>query len=465
MLNKLQEEKSNCSASKRQENVRFSSFRISRFFAVLCLLLCSILAYAQPKDNAPYSRLGLGDLVQQQFASSIGMGGLSAAFQDPYHINIKNPAAAAFLNATSFEVGLYAKTASLQEGDSNTRVWSGNVNYLALGFPLQNPVNRELERDENPFRWGMQLALIPFTRVGYDVRIKTTHPTTGVVDNVFQGQGGTYKLNFGNGFRYKNLAVGVNAGFLFGSIERRSQSTFVDLPISYSNQLEDEFSVSGIVLDFGTQYRYDFKTVNKKGKLEPNGKSIIVGAFGNGKGSYATRYDRFYTSGNSETTDIDTIINVKDYKGTGALPSTFTVGVMYQNLGKFSVGGEFGIANWSEYNNEIEATKLEDVYNLAVGAEWTPDIKSYNSYIKRMKYRLGYRRGTDPRGTDGDLKYSSMTFGLGMPIISKGSQSYLDWGFEFGTFGKVDGLKENFIRLTLGFAINDSSWFFKRRYN
>ena len=138
---------------------------------------------------------------------------------------------------------------------------------------------------------------------------------------------------------------------------------------------------------------------------------------------------------------------------------------MYQDANKLRFGAEFSAEKWSQFTSPIEETRMEDVYSVAVGGEWIPDAKSYNSYVKSMQYRAGFRYGVDPRGVDGDLTYSSFTFGLGMPIISKGVQSYLDWGIEFGRFGKENGLNENFIRLTAGFTLNDNSWFFKRRYN
>lgn len=449
---------------KKQKNKSFFMFRSLFMFALLAC--CGTSAFAQPKDNSPYSRLGLGDLVQQQFAASRGFGGLSAAYQHPFHINTENPASLAFLSSTAFEVGLYAKFASLESADgSEEQVTSGNLRYMALAFPLQNPVNRELERDRNPFRWGMNLALVPYTQVGYNLNIQNIIPAVDTTTSVFTGEGGVNRFVFGNGFRYKNFAFGINAGFLFGNISRSSQTLLNDVSTSYTNNVENDYSVSGVIFDFGAQYRHDFTSVNTKGEEEPNGKSIVIGAYGNTRNSYTTRADQIYHSFNPVTNDRDTILFEQDVAGKGKLPAEFTLGAMYEVRNKMKLGAEFGLSQWSSFTNPVERADFENSYNLALGGEWTPNYKSYNSYAKRMSYRAGFRFGTDPRGTDGDLKYSSITLGLGMPIISKGSQSFLDWGFEFGRFGTDEGLSENFARITLGFTLNDSSWFFQRRYN
>lgn len=453
--------------NKKQKGNSFFTFsQISRLSIVLFLLLSATFAFAQPKDNSPYSRIGLGDLVQQQFGAARGMGGMSAAYQHSFHINTENPASLSFLNATAFEVGLYAKRAVLEDSDGQEEtIYSGNLRYMALAFPMQNPINRELERDRNPWHWGMNLALIPYTQVGYNLENQIITPTVDTTTNVFRGEGGTYRFIWGNGVRYKNFAFGINAGFLFGNISRNAQTNFANIENSYANLITDDYSVGGVILNFGAQYRYDFKTVNNKGVEEPNGRSIIFGAYGNTKNSYNTRADQFYRVINPVTADVDTTLFVEGLEGSGKLPAEFTIGVMYQDINKIRLGAEFSMESWSGFTNPVEEVRLENSYNIAAGIEWTPDAKSYNSYGKRMQYRAGLRYGTDPRGTDGDLKYSSITVGLGMPIVSKGVQSYLDWGIEFGRFGTDAGLQENFIRLTAGFTLNDSSWFFKRRYN
>ena len=91
-------------------------------WSFLFLLWGSILI-AQPTTNAPYSRLGIGDLEQQQFASNLGMGGLSAAFTSPVALNYRNPASLSYLFSATYEVGLFASYTKLTKGDSESKLW------------------------------------------------------------------------------------------------------------------------------------------------------------------------------------------------------------------------------------------------------------------------------------------------------------------------------------------------------
>ena len=97
------------------------SSRRSRIFGLLLgLLFCGQLSaqiesssdVINPTINSPFSRFGLGDFMDQYFAASAAMAGLRAAYQDPYHMNLDNPASLASLRATSFEVGLGARYSS-----------------------------------------------------------------------------------------------------------------------------------------------------------------------------------------------------------------------------------------------------------------------------------------------------------------------------------------------------------------
>ena len=117
-----------------------------RIFFIASFLLSSFVMLAQPKINSPYSRFGLGDMVNQNFANSAAWGSQSAAFHDPFYLNIENPASFAFLRSTAFETGISTKYSQYKTATSSQDVWSGNLAYLALGFTLNSPINEVLDR-------------------------------------------------------------------------------------------------------------------------------------------------------------------------------------------------------------------------------------------------------------------------------------------------------------------------------
>ena len=422
----------------------------------------------RPKINSPYSRFGLGDLLDQPFASSAGMAGLTAAYQDAFHVNVLNPASLAYLQATAFELGFYARYANLQSNTQEpTSIWSGNLNYISLGFPIKNPINKILDRDQTPFGWGMNLALLPYSLVGYNVGNTEMKEDLGQITNTLKGTGGTYRLYWGNGVRYGNMAFGVNIGYQFGKITNSRNVQFDSLSVAYQTELLDEISVSGFIWNVGAQYTIDFKKTDDEGEKVSSGHKIILGAYGNSTSSFTTNSSRFYHRDNFTYGEVDTIISEIDIIQSGTMPSEWTFGLAYERLNKMRLGLEYTTSNWSKYENEAKPESLTNAYRIAFGGEIIPDIISYNNYFRRVRYRFGAFYGTDPRTIDGaQLKEYGVTFGAGLPIILPRQQtSFVNLALEVGRYGLADALRETYFKMTLGFTLNDNTWFFKRKFN
>ena len=243
---------------------------------------------------------------------------------------------------------------------------------------------------------------------------------------------------------------------------------FEDLGIAYENAFSDEISVQGVLWNAGVQYIHQFKKQGENGELEPSGKQLVFGAYGNSANSFRTNSSKLYQAINFFYPDADTVLNVSDLIEKGRLPAEFTVGIMYEDLNKLRLGAEFGLAQWSQYLNEAKPETLSDTWRVAVGAEFIPDASSYNSYLKRIRYRVGGFYGTDPRSVEESLTNYGISIGVGLPVIlARGQTSFVNTAFELGQFGtdSETGLNETFIRLTVGFTLNDNSWFFKRKFN
>jgi hypothetical protein len=131
------------------------------------------------------------------------------------------------------------------------------------------------------------------------------------------------------------------------------------------------------------------------------------------------------------------------------------------------MGIEYGREFWSQYENEARPENLSDSWNLRFGAEYIPDMGSYNSYFKKVRYRLGGFYQSDPRTFEvGQLKQYALTIGMGFPIIRPRQQtSFVNFAVEVGRFGHEDLIQESYIKMGLGFTLNDNTWFFKRKFN
>lgn len=440
-----------------------------RYRLVLVLMFVGGVLYGQPKFNSPYSRIGLGDSWNNNFAALNGMADIYAAFHDPHNVNLNNPASLGHLFTTSFEVGVRARYGDLESPTEQLDVWSGNLAYMSLGFPLKNPISRALDRDESNFNWGMNISLVPYTTVGYTVETTEQRPDIGQIRYIFQGEGGTNKILWGNGVKYKDFSVGVNIGYFFGKIEQNQEVIFDSLFASYRDVILTDISHSGFVWNFGMQYDIVFKDKQSDGSLKPTGKQITLGFTGNSNLDFNTKSTIFNSRLNQVYNSLDTILYDPLASGSGQLPAEFALGFIYKNKNKMKLGLNYSQALWSNYRNEAKGNEtLSNTFRIAAGAEFIPDISSYNSYAKRIRYRIGAFYGTDPRsdGFNEQLTNYGITIGLGLPVIlPRQQQSFINIAFELGQFGSDQFLKETYAQMTVGFTLNDNRWFFKRKFN
>lgn len=444
------------------------------FFALL--LVSSQTLFGQvfnevPLDNSPLSHIGLGDFVPQNMAAANGFGGLSAAFNDPYNLNVINPAASSSLKSTSYEVGIYGKYGTVKDTKTSLQSWSGNINYLALGFPLRNQINELLDkRQQSKMRHGMHLALMPYTTVGYLIS-STQRNATDTTLLTYQGKGGTYKMMWGNSVGYKGFSAGVNIGFFFGTNRYERSVNFLTLKDEYENDIKAAATYRGFVWNLGVQYTYEFmKKVGKKD--EKSGKKLHFGLYGNPATKFAAESNQvvrrinysYFGSGNY----IDTLSgdSKNAIEGTGKLPAELGLGLIYEKENKLRVGINYSTVRWSTYKNTLDDDKLSNAYTVSAGLEYTPEYNSYNKYTRRIRYRVGAHLGTDPRSVAGEqVTNNGINFGFGFPLVMPRQQvSFLNITFDVGKIG-TPKLSDNYAKVTLGFTLNDNSWFYKRRYN
>lgn len=424
-----------------------------------------------PKSNSPYSRFGLGDFQAPYFTRQMAMGGTGITALHPSYLNPINPASLGFLRNAALEAAVDLKYSNFQEGDDNSSFWTGNLNYLALGFPLQNPINLALDQRRPDFDWGMQFILQPYTLVGYNVEVNEPESGFGPYTNSLKGTGGTYKLSWANGWRYKNLALGINAAYVFGKTTN-SRRLSLDLlsENAYSTELLDEYYVSGFQFRFGANYviKLDEDRQEPSTTLSDQ-RRIILGAFLNNRTSVNVTNSSFYNRDNFSIrlNSVDTILVVENERLSGQLPTEMGFGITYEKANSFRISAEYQMGLWSEYENEAKPESLSDNYRASVGAEYIPNAASYNRYWERMRYRIGAYYGSDPRTINGvQLQQYGLTLGLGLPVVMpRQTTSYIHLALEVGRFGDGDLLQENYARINLGFTLNDNSWFFKRKFN
>jgi hypothetical protein len=421
----------------------------------------------QPKENSLLSRYGIGNLNPQYFASNSGMGGMTAAFRDKFHFNPFNPASIPALRTTAYEVGLFAKNTTVTSSGGSSKDWSGNLNNLALGFPTYSVINEVLDRKPRELRWGMGMSLMPYSTVGYNIntisKAQNANDSSTVV-NYYVGSGGTYRAMIGNGVSYKGLSGGINVGYVFGKISSIRQTILDDkLAVSYANYFDDNYSLSGLSWNAGLQYDITLdpkKSPNEKGDR----KHIVLGLYGNPSTNFTTKLNRNYQR--VYGVYADSITSFTDKAGTGVLPSEYTAGVMYENGLLFKGGVEYKATQWSQYKNEAKPETLSNAYQFSAGAEFILDKNKLTSEEEKIRWRVGFHTGSDPRSISGEqVTNTAGTFGMCLPLrVGRGQQiSYMNVGLEYGQL-KTKIVSENYFRINLGFTLNDNTWFLKRKF-
>ena len=444
-----------------------------RIIAFLFSFLVIAQVSAQTNGNSPYSRYGIGDLVDENFLHLRNMGSLGSSYVDGHHINIVNPASLASLRATAFDIGMSATRSTLNSGLESSTAWRGNLQYLSLAFPLSNPLNEILNQKKKPYDLGMSFTLMPNSTVGYNITSQDTIAGIGEVRRAFSGDGGSYKFMWGNAIKYKEFSFGINMGYLFGNIEYNQTITLTELPVAYQNLFASKYNLKGFIWGVGGMY---LKVLNQKQideKTTQESKILSLGVRLKSATSFNTSLTESKLGVQTPTSAnqfIDTISLTSDQAGTGKLPLELGFGASYYHGNKYMIGFDFGTANWSSYENDADPTlaknPLKNTMNVSLGGFFRPNHRSYNRYFKRVYYRYGLYYKTDPRVVNGEqINSRGITFGMGLPFIYQRKISHANIGVEFGKKGSGSIIEETFFKLSLGFTFNDDEWFIKRKYN
>ncbi len=444
-----------------------------KLFITVLFCLSTLAIFAQPKQNSPYSRYGLGDPFPQYFAQQAAMGGLTTANHDPFHLNLTNPASFGYLRATAFETGLYAKNSSFKSNTSNLNSWSGNLTHFALGFTLKSPVNEALDRKKSPWKYGMGFGITPYSLVGYNIATLANPPDLGIVSNEFEGKGGIYQLTWGAAAKYKNTSFGGKLGWVFGKSAYENTTTFRDSiqasSIHYQNNFREELLINGLTWKLGVMHDFNLKfdpnnkelatewitaglTFNANHKLNGTGNTLKIRSRGrNSNGTYASP---------------DTLVYLPDQNADVTLPATVSLGLTYVKANKLKLGVQYDYAAWSNYENNIRPFKMRNTSSIAAGLEYIPNFSSYNKALARVRYRVGAYYRQDSRIINNEnVDDLGISFGFGLPVIlPRQGTSFVNTSFELGKIGGGTSVEEAYFRINLGFTLNDNSWFYKRRF-
>ena len=455
-------------------SVKSTTLRNLLIVCSLQLVTCHFL-YAQ--ENSPYSRYGLGDVSPSTNISNRGMGGLSAAYADPFVINFENPASySQFLSYIEerskkqasarvlFDVGINYTSHTLREGNTPEKFTSSDIlfSYLQVGVPVKK-------------NWGLNFGLRQVTRINYDINHfeRLYDPTTGLnIDSAvtnYKGDGGAFLGSVGTGVAIRDFSIGINFGYLFGNKQYSTRRVFVDDSVAYNPlNYKTAASFGDIYANAGVQYK-----INVSQKL-----LLRLGAYGNLKHSINAETDilrQTYTPGSAGDLQLDSVYSEKGVKGKIVYPSGYGLGFIIEKkadlknnkYGNWLVGVDYVRNNWSEYRFYGTPDSVQDAWQFRVGGQIRPEPKK--NYFSNVTYRVGFCIGEDYVHVVDKLPLLGLSFGMGLPLpnynsLARSQASVLNLSFEYVKRGNnTNLLKDNIFRISAGLAFSDL-WFNKRKY-
>ncbi|MGV3761312.1 hypothetical protein [Parapedobacter sp.] len=424
-------------------------------YALTILLLFATTAQAQrATTSSPYSRYGLGEMRGDALPQARAMGGISTGIRylNGYgNINVGNPASYSALGLTTIDVGLFGNITELSQNNLSENSYNFSLSHINFGIPLGRP-------------GGISFGIMPFSDVGFSYAIPGAIDTTDI-RTVYAGAGGTTKAYLGYGVQItKNFSVGVNASYIFGTLERINSVEFPDDIGALNVRTDSSQYVKGFSFDYGLQY---FQPLG-------NNVNLTIGYTGTAGSPLNTSTSRVITrtptsvEDDQENLPVDTISAEEGLKQKITMPMKHSVGFSIAKGSNWLIGGDFNYAKWSDYRVGNTNPQLTDSYGFAIGGQITPDVTSVN-YLGVVDYRLGFKYNKSHINIDHqDINRMALTVGFGFPLPSLFGTSFykINFATEFGQMGTLSNnlVRERYINFNLGFTLNDR-WFRRRYYD
>ncbi len=427
---------------------------------LFCIFIFSAsLSSAQSvTDGSPYSRFGLGELKSQTFIRNRGMAGTGIALQDFNGFNLSNPASLASLKMVDFEFGISAEQLWLSDAnEKNLRKSDINLAYFSIAFPVNK-------------WWSSAVGIFPYSNVNYKVRSPLEQLPVPNYSN-FEGNGGINRIFLTNGFSIgKRFSVGVDASFLYGSLNEQRQLIIADSSAFNTRTLRTT-KYADVFFSGGVQYRYPLKD---KGLFKRNLIFGLAGDVSNSINATGTlQASRFIFNSSGIPRGIDTTVNEEFANEKVKLPFNLAFGVNYEIQNKLNLTFDVQFQDWSRYKSLLGGDSFSNSLTYLLGVEYIPDyftpIINPSNYWKTIRYQAGFRYNQSFLAFDGkQLNEFGITFGAGLPLKRqpRRTPSYLNTAFEFGTFGTTQQnlVSQKYLKIHVGFNLNDI-WFIKRKYD
>lgn len=425
------------------------SKHITKLLAILAFVTISGQISAQNRISSPYSRFGIGDLLSNNGVFNMAMGGISYGVYSPYFVNNSNPASYVAFDSLSFifDVGAFAKLSTLSNQNISQKANFASLGNLKFGFPVTK-------------WWKSSFGLQPYSMTGYSMLDSRVDANQGNVNFLYEGDGGISQFYFGNSYSLtRNLSVGFNLSYLFGTLNKSSRSEFPDSLLKLNYNILNSAKVHDVCLDYGLFYHKQLAS-----GLQYN--AGLVFSTNSNISATENRLGYTYFIGSTGVELIrDTVLNDPEVKGNILLPANAGFGFSLGKTDKWMAGADIQWQQWEKFKYFGVSDSLKNSLRISVGGSYTPSITTVSGYWQRITYRAGLKYSSSYLELRGkNIDEFGISLGVGLPLPR--TRSTINLAAEFGTRGTTSNnlIKDNYVKFTLGLSIFER-WFIIRKYD
>ena len=129
----------------------------------------------------------------------------------------------------------------------------------------------------------------------------------------------------------------------------------------------------------------------------------------------------------------------------------------------------FKLKSWGNYINEqgVTPANFGDAFRIAVGGELIPNYE-VSRRGNGITYRFGLHYEKTPYLVNSqEVNDFGINFGTSIPLNAFWGISNLNLGMTLGSRGNVTNgmIRENYLKLNIGFSLQDQTWFARQKYN
>ncbi len=415
--------------------------RFKNKWIILLIFLFPEMSLAQNLTSSPYSVFGIGEINPNGSSRNLAMGGAGIAMKSVVGLNNINPASYSAIDSLFFiyEIGILGKYSKFITENNNQDQFVSNLSSFALGFRAKH-------------WWGISIGLTPFSSIGYNIStVNNMENDNSIYEDTYIGSGGINQIYMGNSFKIsKNISLGLNISYLFGSLEEDEEISLSGNNIDYT--INNVNYVNGLYLDYGLQV-----------DIPMNKYTWTIGTIFGHKRYLSSSTDRtIYDGSDYLLYTKEDLESSEDY----IIPRKIGVGFsVVKEEDMFTAAFDYTLNQWSEIEFSNSDLETKDSHKFSLGFEFTPEGRYSNKMLKSWYYRIGgYYNSSYMNINNNSINSMALTFGLGIPI--KRNLSMFNIAFEVGKNGTLnDGLiQENFYNINLNFSLQDI-WFLKKKYN